>query len=251
MSAEHEAPLAVWLSTPNHMFVEVAVGLGFRHFVLDIEHGLFDPDRTDRLVAHMRSLDLEIYAKVLGPHDTAIQQALDLGCNRIIIPHIGTVDHARQVTAVAKYPPLGRRSFAGTRTSDYANAKKEHYEAENRKILCFPMIESKEALADVDEILALPTVDGLFAGCTDLALSRGRGEYAFTDEDRADIATIAHASIAAGKRWIMPAWSTAEQTFAGELGASLFVMAEEIGSMQVGLQKMMDAAKMAMAVPAQ
>jgi len=237
MSSDEEVQLAVWLSTPNHIFVELATGLGFRHFVLDLEHGLFDPDRTDRLVAHMRSLALEIYAKVLGPHDTAVQQALDMGCNRIIIPHIGTVDHAREVTAAAKYPPLGRRSFAGTRTSGYANAPREHYDAENREVLCFPMIESKEALADVEAIASLPTVDGVFAGPTDLALSRGRGAYEFTDADRDDIERIAQASVAAGKPWIMPAWTRAEQQFAHALGASLFIVMEEIGSMQIGLQK--------------
>lgn len=245
MSSEKEVQLAVWLSTPNHMFFELAVGLGFRHFVLDFEHGLFDADRTDRLVAHMRSSGLEIYAKVLGPHDTAIQQALDMGCNRVIIPHVGTVDHARRVTAAAKYPPLGRRSFAGTRTSGYANAPQEHYDAENREVLCFPMIESKEALADLEAISSLPTVDGVFAGPTDLSLSRGRGAYEFTDADRSDIERIAQASIAAGKRWIMPAWTRAEQTFAQELGASLFIVAEEIGSMQLGLERLEEDARAA------
>jgi len=245
MSSEQDVPLAVWLSTPNHMFVELAVALGFRHYVLDIEHGLFDPDRTDRLIAHMRSLNLKIYAKVLGPNTTAVQQALDMGCNRIIIPHIGTFDHAREVAATAKYPPLGVRSFAGTRTSGYTNAPQEHYDAANREILCFPMIESKEALADVEAILSLPTVDGVFAGPTDLSLSRGRGAYAFSDDDRSDIAAIAHAAISAGKRWIMPAWTRAEQSFGREHSASVFVVSEEVGCMQVGLEKSWEDARAA------
>ena len=102
--------LAVWLSTSHHAMVEIARDLGYRRFVLDIEHGLFELDATDKLVALIRAFGLEVYAKVLGPEAIAIQQALDMGCDGVIIPHIEGVEHARAVTASAKFPPLGNRS---------------------------------------------------------------------------------------------------------------------------------------------
>lgn len=227
---------AVWLTTPHHLFVEIAKDLGFSRFVLDIEHGVFDLQETDRLIAMTRAMGVECYAKVLGPNDIAIQQMLDMGCDGVIIPHIGSVDHARSVTAAAKYPPLGRRSFAGSRTSRYLNADEAWYVAENTRCKCFPMIETAAALADVDAILALDTVDGIFLGPTDLSLSRGRGAYRNTAEDQADVVTCATAANAAGKIWIMPAWNTAERTLAEQNDVTFSVTADEVGVIAAGLE---------------
>ena len=129
------SPHAVWLSTPHHQLVEIAFGLGCRTFVLDIEHGYFGLDATDKLVALIRALSAKVYAKVLGPEAMPIQQALDIGCHGVIIPHIGSVDHARQVTASAKYPPLGNRSFSGTRPARYDAVTQDYYTRENQETL--------------------------------------------------------------------------------------------------------------------
>lgn len=229
-------PNAVWLTTPHHILVEIAKDLGYRRFVLDIEHGVFDLDQTDRLIAMIRAMEVACFAKVLGPNDIAIQQMLDMGCDGVIIPHIGDVENARCVTASAKYPPLGRRSFAGSRTSRYRNAEDAWYAAENERSQCFPMIETAEALADIDDILALETVDGVFLGPTDLSLSRGRGAYRNTAEDHADVITVATAAKAAGKHWIMPAWSSAERALAEQYGAAFSVTADEVGVLAAGLE---------------
>jgi len=226
---------AVWLSTPNQALIEIAGDLGYRRFVLDLEHGLFEQDKTDAVIALMLAQGFEVYAKVLGPNPVAIQRALDMACTGVIIPHIGNVDHAREITKSAKYPPLGSRSFSGTRPSRYGGADASHFVEANKTTLCFPMIESAEALADVAAILALPTVDGVFPGPSDLALSRGRGSYRNTDEDKHDLRLIANAAKAAGKPWIMPAWSKVEREEALGLGASFLVVVDEYGSLYDGL----------------
>ncbi len=226
---------AAWLSTPNHAMVEMARDLGYGKFVLDIEHGLFDFDPTDKLIALIKAMGLEVYAKVLGPTAVPIQQALDMGCDGVIIPHIGNLAHARKVTATAKYPPLGVRSFAGSRTSGYGGADDQWYADENTRSKCFPMIESAAALADVEAIVALDTVDGLFLGPSDLSLSRGRGAYRESDADMADLERAAEAANAAGKPWIMPAWTENERQAASALGAAFMVVADEYGSIFNGL----------------
>lgn len=231
------SPHAVWLSTPHHQLVEIAFGLGCRKFVLDIEHGYFDLDPTDKLVALIRALGAEVYAKVLGPETIPIQQALDIGCNGVIIPHIGSVEHARRVTLAAKYPPLGNRSFSGTRPARYDAVRQDYYTRENAQTLCLPMVESAEALADIEAILALPTVDGVFVGPSDLSLSRGRGAYAKTEADFADLRRIAAAAKAAGKPWIMPAWAPVERSLARDLGADWQVTVDEYGALWTGIEQ--------------
>jgi 4-hydroxy-2-oxoheptanedioate aldolase len=215
--------------------VEIARDLGYRRFVLDLEHGLFELDATDKLVALIKAFGLEVYAKVQGPEAIPIQQALDMGCDGVIIPHIEGVEHARSVTAAAKFPPLGNRSFAGTRTSGYGGAGQDYYDGANATTRCLPMIESAAALEDVEKILALPTVDGLFLGPSDLSLSRGRGAYKNSDADKADLKRVATAAKAAGKPWIMPAWSPAERAFATPFDPWFMVVIDEYGALYAGL----------------
>ncbi|WP_457939874.1 HpcH/HpaI aldolase family protein [Mesorhizobium sp. 10J20-29] len=230
------SPHAVWLSTTHHQLVEIAVGLGCRRFVLDIEHGYFELDATDKLIALIRALGAKVYAKVLGPEAIPIQQALDMGCHGVIIPHIGGVEHASRVTAAAKYPPNGVRSFSGTRPARYDAVSQEYYSREDAGTECLPMVESAEALADIEAILALPTVDGVFVGPSDLSLSRGRGAYAKTEADVDDLRRISAAAKAAGKPWIMPAWSASERALATELGAAWQVTVDEYGALWTGLE---------------
>ncbi|MCC0064978.1 MAG: 4-hydroxy-2-oxovalerate aldolase [Defluviimonas sp.] len=229
------SPHAVWLSTPHHQMVEIAFGLGCRRFVLDIEHGYFELDATDKLIALIRALGARVHAKVLGPETVAIQQALDMGCHGVIIPHIGGVDHARAVTAAAKYPPNGVRSFSGTRPARYDAVTQDYYTREDAATECLPMVESAEALAEIEAILALETVDGVFVGPSDLSLSRGRGAYARTEADFDDLRRIAAAARAAGKPWIMPAWAPVERDLARELGAAWQVTVDEYGALWTGI----------------
>ena len=60
MPSGPDPSLGVWFSTPNHIFAELALNRGFSHFVLDLEHGVFEEDPTDRLVAHLRALGTQI-----------------------------------------------------------------------------------------------------------------------------------------------------------------------------------------------
>ncbi|MDN6859418.1 aldolase/citrate lyase family protein [Pseudomonas sp. CAN2814] len=235
--AEALQKLAFWLSTPHQAMLEIAQEIGYRHVVLDIEHGLFDLEALDRTVALARALGLTVHGKVLGPQTIPIQQALDIGCHSVIIPHIGELEHAREVTRAAKYPPLGIRSFSGTRPAGYGGAGQAYFDGENAKTRCYPMIESAAALLDIEAILALPTVDGVFVGPSDLSLDRGRGAYSFSDADRADLQRIATACAQAGKPWIMPAWTDAERIYAQELGAELLIVIDEYGSLKWGLSE--------------
>ena len=70
--------LAVWLTTPNHIFVEIAKDLGYSKFLLDIEHGLFDLEPTDRLIAFIKALGCEVYAKVLEVLDDTAKERLKI-----------------------------------------------------------------------------------------------------------------------------------------------------------------------------
>jgi len=98
------------------------------------------------------------------------------------------------------------------------------------------MIESAEALTDVEAILALPSVDGLFVGPSGLSLSRGRGAYRKTEADFDDLRRIAAAAKAAGEPWIMPPWLQTERDLSRALGSAWQVTVDEHGALWAGVE---------------
>ena len=225
---------AVWLSGPNVAAAEIARQVGYGAAVLDIEHGTFDLADLERFIPFLKAIGLEVIAKVLGPERGPIQQALDFGADVVAIPHVENAAHAAVVTGFAKFPPLGDRSFAGGRTSRYGGFTDDWVSEQDAATRCYPMIEDAGAIDQIDEILALDTVDGVFVGPSDLSLRRARGAYSRTDGDFADLARIASAARHAGKPWLLPAWSPEEKRFAVEHGADQMALTMEHGALLVG-----------------
>lgn len=234
---------AVWLSTPNVAAAEIAAELGYRAAVLDIEHGAFDLAALDRFVPFLRGLGLDVLAKVLGPERGPIQQVLDFGADAVVIPHILDAGHAARVCAFAKFPPAGDRSYAGGRTTRYGGFDDDWVQRQDATTRCLPMIEDDRAIREIDAILSLPCVDGVFVGPSDLSLRRGRGAYARSAADFADLARIAHAAADAGKPWVLPAWSAEEKAFAARHGAHTIVTVMEHTALSTGLRLALDEAR--------
>ncbi|MGB3355002.1 MAG: aldolase/citrate lyase family protein [Mycobacterium sp.] len=236
---EHSSPpdrpsVSIWLTEPSAAAVEMGSLAGYDTVVLDIEHGLFDLRALDWIIPLIRAKGMRVIAKVLGPERGPIQQALDFGADAVAIPHITSAEHAAQICGFAKFPPLGDRSFAGGRTSEYRGFTDDWVSAQDRKTQCYPMIEDASAFDDIHQILNLPVVDGIFIGPSDLSLRRERGAYGVTEADLADIRHLARAANAAGKPWLLPAWSEAEQRLAVEEGAHTVVATMQYGAMLAG-----------------
>jgi len=224
-----------WLSHPQVPYVEVLRAVGVRRLLVDLEHGAFDLTVLDQFLALTTALGLTVLCKTAAPTAEAIQQPLDFGADGVVVPHLGGLEHARAVLAAGKFPPRGVRSYSGGRSAGYTRAAGTYFDDANRRVQTWAMIETAESLADVEAIAALDVVDGLFPGPSDLALARGRGAYTFTDEDRADLTRVARAARAAGKPWIMPAWTPPERVFALAEGAERMVVASQHGVVRAGV----------------
>jgi 4-hydroxy-2-oxoheptanedioate aldolase len=234
---------AIWMSTPNLDFLEMAHNAGFTSVVCDVEHNGYSPDRREALVVAAKALGMKIFFKIEAPEPVWVQRALDLDVDGVIIPHSGRLEDVKATVETAKFPPLGTRSFAAGRSAKFLAPDADYFERCNRQILCLPMIETAEAFEDVDAILSHNCVDGIFVGPFDLALTRGRSTYAFTDADRADIAKLAAAAKGAGKIWWMPTWRPEEQSFAHENGVSIRVIAAEHQVITIGLNTIISSLK--------
>ena len=186
--------LGFWLEYASLPACEIAAKLGYDAVIFDFEHGVIPQAAADELTLVCKRLGLTVYARVAAAERVAIQHALDSGADGVILPQITGLDHARQVTGYAKYPPLGTRGVGYNRTMAYGGVARGFYGRENRRTLCLPMIETPGALAEAEAIAALATVDGLFIGPSDLSMTSGRGPYSASAADLKDLGAIARAA---------------------------------------------------------
>ncbi len=229
--------LGFWLERPNLAACEIAAIVGYDIVVFDMEHGAISFSDAERLIPHAKLKGLTVYSRVAAAERAPIQQALDSGADGVIIPQIKDLAHAREVTAYAKYPMLGTRGIGYTRSRNYGSIDDAFLVAENKRMICLPMIETPGALQDAEAIAALDTVDGLFIGIGDLSATRGRGIYQATNDDIQDALDVVRATSNAGKTWSAPAGAGATYRFARDNGADFVTIDDDLRALRAGLEQ--------------
>ena len=227
-----------WLERSNLPALEIAALLGYRVAVLDMENGAIAQDACDALVAHGRALGLIVIVRVAAPERILVQQALDYGCDGVMLPMVRDAAHAAEVSAFSKYSPLGTRGVGSGRAFAYGayHAVNEDLQSKaNARTRCHIMIETAGALEEVDAIAVLPTVDGLFVGPSDLSLARGRGAFRFTSGDEEDFRRVARACRNHGKMLGLPAPNPRALALAQAEGASYVTLSDDLTALRIGL----------------
>ena len=228
--------LGVWLATGSFFAAEIAIQSGFQLILLESEHGSINDSELNQLIPFLKSLGARVLVKVRDAGRAAVQRPLDFGADGIVIPHVEGIESATLLTGYAKYPPVGSRSLAGERAAEYLGITAEWIRAQDVKTSCIAMVETASALEDIEQIVALPTVNGIMPGPSDLSVRRGRTHYGRTADDFADLERIARACEAAGKPWLLPAWTADERSFARKFGASAMFVASEYVALRAGYQ---------------
>jgi 2-keto-3-deoxy-L-rhamnonate aldolase RhmA len=230
--------LAFWLESPNFAACEIARMIGFDTVVLDMEHGTIGVESADCVIARCRAAGLRCYSRVAAAERVPVQQALDSGADGVILPQIVDYAHANIAAAYAKFPPLGQRGVGFSRIMDYGINRTigdEFFAEENARTTCLPMVETPGALRDIEAILALKTVDGLFIGPSDLSMTCGRGSFKFSVEDKQAFSTVAAATRKAGKILGLPATTAEAYSFALAEGATLVTLSDDLTALHIGL----------------
>ncbi len=198
-----ETVYAAWCSVASPIVAETVARDGFSAVVLDMQHGLWD---TASIIAGIGALDHAGSAPVVRVplNDFAfVSRALDFGAEAIIAPMINSPADARQFAAVAKYPPLGERSWGLQRamTLQGKTATVDYLREANDGTLTLAMIETPMALAQVESIAETPGIDALFIGPYDLStmLSAGNAQDVTAPEVERAIDQICATAKKAGK----------------------------------------------------
>lgn len=160
--------LGVWQALSTPLAGELLARNGFDWILIDTQHGGATWDALAGLIYAVEAAGNVAVVRVGANDPMLITRALDLGAVAVVVPLVSTGAEARRAVEATRYPPLGNRSFGQIR-------KFQSVEAANADAFCLVMIETAEAMENLEAIAATPGVDGLFIGPADLGLSLGCG----------------------------------------------------------------------------
>jgi 4-hydroxy-2-oxoheptanedioate aldolase len=189
--AKGQAAVNGWLWFPDSFAAEILAAQGFDSVTVDMQHGLIDRGDSVALLQAIATQNVTALARVQANIPGDIMKLLDAGALGIICPMVSTRAEAEAFVAACRYPPQGNRSFGPSACITRYGA--DYVERANDQVLAFAMIETREALANLDDILSVPGLDGVYVGPNDLALSLGYpASQDSTEKEIVDaIATIA------------------------------------------------------------
>jgi 4-hydroxy-2-oxoheptanedioate aldolase len=151
---------------------ETIARAGWDSVTFDMQHGIIDYHDVVHGIQAMQNQPVTPLVRVPWNEPGIIGKVLDAGALGVICPMVNTRDDAVRLTSAMRYPPQGTRSYGPARAETYGEAG-GYFPAANASVLCIPMIETVEAIANLDEILGVPGVDGVYVGPSDLGLSMG------------------------------------------------------------------------------
>lgn len=160
-----------WCSIPSTLSAEVMARGGFDWLCIDCQHGLIDYREMLGMVQVAEAAGRPALVRVSWNHPAEIMRSLDAGAAGVIVPMVETAEDAAAATASCRYSPKGHRSWGPIRAS-LAHAGWSP-QLGNDAVGCIVQIESRRAVENLDEILAVDGLDGIYIGPADLAVSHG------------------------------------------------------------------------------
>jgi len=156
--------------------VRIAKSAGHDFVFLDIQHAMYSRETIANMAQTALGCGVSLLVRVRSCRDPDISVMLDCGASGIVVPDVNTADDARQAVRVCKFAPIGRRSLmTGYPTFDYKPLPPaETIKTLNANTLVVCMIETVEGIANAEEIAAVPGVDVVFVGITDLLADMGK-----------------------------------------------------------------------------
>lgn len=236
----------IWCGLPEPLIAgTLAQEPGYGCVTLDLQHGAMDLAAAIRAIPLVAAAGKPSLPRIpVGEFQTA-SRLLDAGAAGIIAPMINSVQDARAFVAATKYPPVGGRSWgphAAVPLSGLGPA--EYFAAANDLTVTFAMIETREALAQVDAILAVDGIDALFIGPYDLSIGLSGGGAIDPDGPETSQA-IQHAltrAKAAGKRAGIYAATGERAGHFANLGYDLIAIGTDAVFLREGAASMLRAA---------
>ena len=167
----HEPTIGSWIQAASPTVAEVLDGCGFDWLAIDCEHTDIGLNELAGILRGIRSATPLV--RVKNNDALSIRQPLDCGAQGVIVPLVNSAAEAAAAVAAAHYPPVGVRGYAYCRANNHGLRFDEYATAASTETVVIVMIESAQAVRDIDAIVGVDGVDGVFVGPYDLSGSLG------------------------------------------------------------------------------
>lgn len=189
-----------WLSLPDNSIAEMAAATGFDWLLIDHEHGPFE---LRDIMTHLQAMAPYGVAPIVRPASddpVLLKKMLDIGVQSLLIPMVDTAEQAAAIVSAVRYPPGGTRGL-GTSMARAAkwNMVPGYVQVANGELCLIVQVETATAMENLEAILAVEGVDGVFIGPSDLSASMGHIGDAGHPEVVAAISSGLESVCAAGK----------------------------------------------------
>jgi 2-dehydro-3-deoxyglucarate aldolase len=231
-----ERLIGCWASLGSPITAELLGVIGFDWILLDAEHA---PNDVLTLIPQLMALKDSRSAPVVRPpanESVVIKRLLDAGFYNFLIPFVDSAADATRAVAATRYPPQGIRGVSVSQRGNRYGTVADYLQIANGNVCVVVQIESRAAVAAIDEILAVDGIDGVFIGPSDLAAGYGHLGNANHPDVQQAIAHVFARAQAAGKTSgiLAPAQADAERYLS--MGCTLVAVCADIGLLKGAAQ---------------
>jgi len=203
-----EPTIGTWMSLAHPSIAEILAMAGYDWVVIDTEHSCIDVSEVLRLIIAVEQRGSIPLVRLAGIDPIQAKAALDAGAAGVLVPMVNRKTDAEMAVQMTKYPLLGSRGACLARAQGYGENFDLYMQNANADTLLILQIEHKDAVANIEDILSVPGIDGTFIGPYDLSLSLGiPGQLNHTDmlaaKRKVRDATIAH-GLVSGVHLVQP-----------------------------------------------
>jgi 4-hydroxy-2-oxoheptanedioate aldolase len=241
-----ETVLTAWCGIPDPMVPAALAAEDFDAVTLDMQHGVLDLAAAIRAIPLVNAAGKPALARLPVGDFASASKLLDNGASAVIAPMINTLDDARRFAAYMKYPPLGERSWGPAGALALSRMTMPDYLARaNGMALAFAMVETREALSTLDDILAVPGLDGVLIGPGDLSIALSSGAEMNPMSPAVDRALddVARRTRAVGKFAAVYATTGERARDMFAKGYHVCAVGSDLGYLKAGAKAMIQAAK--------
>src|SRR5690349_20299020 len=160
-----------WLGIPSSFSAEVMANAGWDSLVVDMQHGMIDYQMMVHMLQGISTTNTTPLVRVPWNDPAYIQKALDAGAYGIICPMINNRSEAEKFVSSMRYAPLGSRSSGPIRAALYGGL--DYHAKANDIVVALGMIETVEAMENLDDIMSVKGLDAIYVGPSDLSISHG------------------------------------------------------------------------------
>lgn len=170
---DRKLTLGAWMQIGHPAIAEIFARGGFDWICVDLEHGAIDLETMSNIFRTIDAYDCVPIARLPVNDPTWIRRTIDAGAKGLIIPMVKTAQEAEKAVREAKYPPQGVRGFGYSRANMHGIDFDDYIKTANDEIAMVMQIEHKDAIGNLEQIVAVDGVDALFIGPLDLSGSMG------------------------------------------------------------------------------